>query len=160
MDTAKSKKILETRAMRYLARREYSRQELAQKLSVNAHVSDSEALAAVLDQLEQQGFLSAQRVVEQTTHLRRARYGSQRIIHELKNKGIDAHLIDEIMPTLQATENETASTVWRKKFGQLPSTREEYAKQMRFMMNRGFSVQTVRQILTAADEVWIVIVIW
>lgn len=92
-------------------------------------------------------------MVEQTAHLRRARYGSQRIIHELKTKGIDAHLIDEIVPTLQATENETASTVWQKKFGRLPATREEYAKQMRFMVSRGFSVETVRKILTPADDV-------
>lgn len=139
--------------MRYLVRREYSRQELAQKLSINANASDSQELETVLDELEQKGFLSAQRVVEQTAHLRRARYGSQRIIHELKTKGIDAHLIDEIVPTLQATENETASTVWQKKFGRLPATREEYAKQMRFMVSRGFSVETVRKILTPADDV-------
>jgi len=153
MSAVESKKKLETRAMRYLVRREYSRQELAQKLSTNANTSDSQALEIVLDALEQKGFLSAQRVVEQTAHLRRARYGSQRIIHELKTRGIDAHLIDEIVPTLQATENETASTVWQKKFGRLPATREEYAKQMRFMMSRGFSVETVRKILTPADDV-------
>ncbi|MCC8996714.1 MAG: recombination regulator RecX [Nitrosomonas sp.] len=153
MSAVESKKNLETRAMRYLVRREYSRQELAQKLSTNANTSDSQELETVLDALEQKGFLSAQRVVEQTAHLRRARYGSQRIIHELKTKGIDAHLIDEIVPTLQATENETASTVWQKKFGRLPATREEYAKQMRFMVSRGFSVETVRKILTPADDV-------
>ncbi len=153
MSAVESKKNLETRAMRYLVRREYSRQELAQKLSTNANASDSQELETVLDALEQKGFLSAQRVVEQTAHLRRARYGSQRIIHELKTKGIDAHLIDEIVPTLQATENETASTVWQKKFGRLPATREEYAKQMRFMVSRGFSVETVRKILTPADDV-------
>jgi len=153
MSAVESKKNLETRAMRYLVRREYSRHELAQKLSTNANARDSQELETVLDALEQKGFLSAQRVVEQTAHLRRARYGSQRIIHELKTKGIDAHLIDEIVPTLQATENETASTVWQKKFGRLPATREEYAKQMRFMMSRGFSVETVRKILTPADDV-------
>lgn len=153
MSAVESKKNLETRAMRYLVRREYSRQELAQKLSTNANASDNQELETVLDALEQKGFLSAQRVVEQTAHLRRARYGSQRIIHELKTRGIDAHLIDEIVPTLQATENETASTVWQKKFGRLPATREEYAKQMRFMMSRGFSVETVRKILTPADDV-------
>lgn len=152
MSAVESKKNLETRAMRYLVRREYSRQELAQKLSTNANASDSQELETVLDELEQKGFLSAQRVVEQTAHLRRARYGSQRIIHELKTRGIDAHLIDEIVPTLQATENETASTVWQKKFGRLPATREEYAKQMRFMMSRGFSVETVRKILTPTDD--------
>ena len=81
MSAVESKKNLETRAMRYLVRREYSRQELAQKLSTNANASDSQELETVLDALEQKGFLSAQRVVEQTAHLRRARYGSHRIIH-------------------------------------------------------------------------------
>ena len=65
MSAVESKKNLETRAMRYLVRREYSRQELAQKLSTNANASDSQELETVLDALEQKGFLSAQRVVEQ-----------------------------------------------------------------------------------------------
>lgn len=108
------KATLEARALRYLARREYSRHELAQKLSAYANSMRNEELTTVLDDLEQRGFLSAQRVIEQTTHNRRSRYGSQRIIHELKAKGIDAQLINDALPALKATEEEAALNVWRK----------------------------------------------
>ncbi len=147
-----SKTTLKTRALRYLARREYSRQELAQKLSAYASSMKNEELMTVLGDLEQKGFLSAQRVIEQTTHHRRSRYGSQRIVHELRAKSIDAQLINDVLPTLKATEEEAALTVWQKKFGKPPITAEERAKQMRFMMSRGFSTETIRQVLVQASD--------
>ena len=51
--------LLEIRALRYLAQREYSRLELEQKLSVYARSLPSEDLSSVLDQLERRGLLSA-----------------------------------------------------------------------------------------------------
>ncbi len=84
---------LEIRALRYLAQREHSRLELEQKLSAHAQSSTPEAISSVLDKLEQNGFLSAERVVEQVIRTRRSRFGSQRIVYELKEKGIDAQLI-------------------------------------------------------------------
>lgn len=142
---------LEIRALRILARREHSRRELEQKLSVFAETCGSEVLAGVLDKLEQRGFLSEKRVVEQVARVRRSRFGSQRIVHELKAKGIDRHLIDDILPTLKETELEAALNIWRKKFDKsLP--REERGKQIRFMMNRGFSMETIQQVIAQADE--------
>lgn len=143
---------LEIRALRYLAQREYSRQELAHKLSHRSHAEIPEEVSQVLDKLEQQGFLSEERAAEHIARIRRTRFGSQRIIQELKSKGIDSHLIDEIVPALKETELETALHIWRKKFTQPPTTKEERAKQMRFMMNRGFSMQTIQQVFTQATE--------
>ncbi len=146
---------LEIRALRYLAQREYSRRELEQKLSARQDSGETAELAElteVLDKLEQQGFLSEQRMVAQVTRMRRARFGSQRIIHELKAKGVDDHLIDDIRPALKETELEAAFNIWRKKFHQLPTTREERGKQMRFMMNRGFSMETIQRVLSQANE--------
>ena len=140
------------RALRYLAQREYSRQELEQKLSIHARSSTQEALSNVLDKLEQNGFLSAERVVEQIIRTRRSRFGSQRIVHELKEKGIDEHLIHSVLPSLKETELEAAFKVWQKKFGKLPETREERGKQMRFMMNRGFSMEVIQRVLSQANE--------
>ena len=91
---------IEIRALRYLARREHSRRELEQKLAAHRDSLATETLTAVLDKLEQQGFLSEQRMVEQVARTRRSRFGSQRIVHELKTKGIDGHLIDGILPAL------------------------------------------------------------
>ncbi len=143
---------LEMRALRYLAQREYSRRELEQKLSIHARSSAPEALSSVLDKLEQNGFLSAERVVEQIIRTRRSRFGSQRIVHELKEKGIDEHLIHSVLPSLKETELEAAFKIWQKKFGELPGTREERGKQMRFMMSRGFSMEVIQRVLSQANE--------
>ena len=105
-----------------------------------------------MDKLEQNGLLSAERVVEQVIRTRRSRFGSQRIVYELKEKGIDEQLIDSILPTLRETELDTAFKIWQKKFYQLPNTREERGKQMRFMMSRGFSMEIIQQVLSQAEE--------
>ncbi|QOJ24715.1 MAG: recombination regulator RecX [Gammaproteobacteria bacterium] len=143
---------LEIRALRYLAQREHSRRELEQKLTAHKDSGETEELAEVLDKLERQGFLSEQRMVEQVARMRRSRFGSQRIIHELKAKGVDDHLIDGIRPALKETELEAAFNIWRKKFDHPPATREERGKQMRFMMNRGFSMETIQRVLSQANE--------
>jgi len=146
---------LEIRALRMLARREHSRQELERKLAAHREhreSSETDELAEVLDKLEQHGYLSEKRAVEQIARTRRARFGSQRIVHELKAKGIDVHLIDNILPTLKETELEAALNIWGKKFDHPPVSREERGKQVRFMMNRGFSMETIRQVLAQAGE--------
>jgi len=143
---------LEIRALRYLAQREYSRRELEQKLAAHKDRGETAELAEVLDKLEQQGFLSEQRMVEQVARTRSSRFGNQRIIHELKAKGIDDHLIDGIRPALKENELEAALNIWRKKFDHPPATREERAKQIRFMMNRGFSMETIQRVLSQANE--------
>ena len=150
MDTCSS---LEIRALRYLAQREHSRRELEQKLSSRRDSRETvEELAAILNKLQQQGLLSEERMVEQVARTRRARFGSRRIVHELKSKGIDDHLIGSILPALKESEAEAAWHIWQKKFDQPPATKEERDKQTRFMMNRGFSMTTIRQILTQASE--------
>ena len=143
---------LEIRALRMLARREHSRQELERKLVAHRESSETDALAEVLDKLEQQGYLSEQRAVEQIARTRRARFGSQRIVHELKAKGIDSHWIDNILPTLKETELEAAFNIWSKKFDHPPVSREERGKQVRFMMNRGFSMEIIQQVIAQAGE--------
>ncbi|MCE7913330.1 MAG: recombination regulator RecX [Nitrosomonas sp. PRO4] len=147
-----SRSPLEMRALRYLAQREYSRRELEQKLSFYARSCSTEALSNLLDKLEENGFLSAERAVEQITRMRRSRFGSQRIVYELKEKGIDEHLIDSVLPYLKETEFDTAVKIWQKKFGTLPGNREERGTQVRFMLGRGFSMEIIRQVLLQANE--------
>jgi regulatory protein len=142
---------LESRALRYLARREHSRLELEQKLATDTQ-SAAEALSSLLDKLEQKGFLSAERFVEQMITIRRPRFGCQRIVYELKQKGIDEHLIANVLPELKETEFDAAFEVWRKKFGTLPINVKERGKQMRFMMSRGFSAEVIGQVLSHAEQ--------
>ncbi|MBL8496651.1 recombination regulator RecX [Nitrosomonas sp. JL21] len=143
---------LEMRALRYLARREYSRTELERKLSGPDRLVAPEILAELLDKLEHDGLLSTKRAAEQIIRASRSRFGSKRIIHALREKGIDAECIQEALPSLKETEQDAAFAVWQKKFGKAPDSKEEWGKQMRFMMNRGFSIDVIRHVLSQARE--------
>ncbi|MGH6717182.1 MAG: recombination regulator RecX [Bradyrhizobium sp.] len=141
---------LKTRALRYLARREHSRLELERKLA--PHTEDTAELEKVLDEMERRGWLSAARVVEQTLHNRRARYGSRRIMRELKGKGISESLIAEAARQLRAGEMEVAREVWRRKFGAPPGDARERARQMRFLLGRGFDPEVVNKVVNENDD--------
>ena len=141
---------LKTRALAYLARREHSRLELEKKLA--AHASNSEELARVLDELEQCGALSATRVAEQVIHMRKSRFGSRRIMRELREKGIPENLIAAQLPNIKEAEQLSAYEVWRKKFGAMPVNARELGRQMRFMRGRGFTPETISRILRHVEE--------
>ena len=148
--TASSNISLETRALRYLARREHTRHELEKKLS--GHERSHQAITELLDQLEQDGYLSNERFVEHVTQMRRSKFGSRRIAHELKEKGVEEHLIAGILPDLKETDLETARQIRKKKFGAPPHDLKERGRQIRFMMNRGFSLDTINTILLQAKK--------
>lgn len=141
---------LKTRALGYLVRREHSRLELERKLA--PHAETSEDLSSVLDMLEQRGFLSATRMVEQVIHMRKNRFGSQRIVHELREKGIAENLIIAALPNIKETEQDSAREVWRKKFGAAPTDAKQFARQMRFLVGRGFTAEVIRQVLRRPDK--------
>ena len=131
--------------MRYLARREYSRVELHAKLS--SHATPEDNVDAVLDELVKRGWLSDARAAEQIVNALRARFGTQRIAHELKQKGISDDLINAALPQLKQGELEAAREVWQKKFGAVAQDAKEKAKQMRFLQSRGFSMEVIFRVL-------------
>ena len=45
-----------------------------------------------------------------------------------------------------------ARDIWRRKFREPPSSREERAKQMRFLQSRGFSFEIIRQVMAGTDD--------
>ncbi len=141
---------LQTRALGYLARREHSRLELEKKLA--RHAQTSEELSFVLDALEQRGFLSAMRVVEQVIRLRKDKFGSQRIVHDLRERGIAENLIAAALPNIKQTEQNSVREVWLKKFGAKPANAKELGRQMRFLMGRGFALEVIRQVFRHPDN--------
>lgn len=144
--------------MQYLARREYSRAELAAKLRPYAQVEDDFEqvqpvdLEALLDDLVERGYLSDERAATQLLHARRPRFGTQRITHEMHQKGISEELIAQVLPELKDTELETARGVWQRKFGTMPHDAKEKAKQMRFLQSRGFGFEVIFKVLSHDDE--------
>lgn len=154
---------LRTRALQYLARREYSRAELRGKLQPYAQAgedfeqafnhSSPADLDALLDDLTERGWLSDARAATQLLHARRSRFGMQRITHELRQKGIAEELISAALPALKESELEAARVVWQRKFGTLPQDAGEKAKQIRFLQSRGFGVDVIFQVLRRGREI-------
>ena len=82
---------LKGRALRLLSQREHSRTELATKLA--RHVQEGDDLNAVLDDLQAKDFINANRVAESLVHRRAGRLGTQRLVQELRSKGLDDDLV-------------------------------------------------------------------
>lgn len=102
----------------------------------------------LLDALEQAGHLSQQRFVESRIRLRAQRHGNRRIEHELRCHGLES--TPEARQALAADEYDRARQVWTRKFGALPGTPAERARQLRFMAGRGFTAETVHRVLKEA----------
>ena len=144
-----------------MARREYSRAELRGKLLPHVQADqdfeqafDSSGhvnLDALLDDLVARGWLSDERAATQLVHAKRSRFGTQRITHELRQKGIAEELISAALPELKASEFEAAREVWKKKFGVAPQDEKEKAKQVRFLQSRGFALDVVFKVLRVDD---------
>ncbi len=143
---------LRARALRHLARREYTRHELTLKLAPHAESEDE--IAQVLDDFTQRGWLSEQRAAEQMVHARRSRYGIARIRRDLQAKGVDAEVVSTTVAALKDGELQAAQAVWRRKFKALPAGAAERARQARFLLGRGFSTEVITKLLRglAKDE--------
>jgi len=143
-------KSLRQRALDYLAKREYAYAELGKKLKTYAEESDD--INAILDDFKTRGWLSDARFTEQLVHARRAKFGSARVAHELREKGVADALIVDAVAKIKAGELDNAREVCRKKYLHSPQTREEWAKQARFLQSRGFGFDTIKQVLSQAED--------
>jgi regulatory protein len=141
---------LKARALKYLSTREHSRLELARKLSRYAEEGDD--VEALLDFLEKNNWLSQERFAESLVHRRAGRYGNARVLAELQQHGVNGEAFDELKSELKESETARAREVWRRKFGTVPQDAEERSKQMRFLMQRGFSQSAVRAALKGGDD--------
>jgi regulatory protein len=142
---------LKARAVGYLSRREHSRAELSRKLA--PHAESPEELTRLLDALERENWLSNDRFVDSLVHRRASRYGAARVMQEARTHQLDGEQLADLQDRLRATEVERARVVWQKRFGGPPASAEEKAKQIRFMMARGFSSAVVSRLIKDADAI-------
>jgi regulatory protein len=136
---------LRARAMRFLARREHSREELRRKLMPK--VEEGENLDAVLDELAAKGWLSDARYAEHTVRAKARRYGPLKVAHYLKSRGVDE---DAIAAGVRAAgEDGTANleAIWKTRFRHFPSDERERARQVRFLQGRGFALDDIFRFL-------------
>lgn len=136
---------LKSQALRMLATREHSQQELRRKLKAKA--AEGEDVEAVVQRMVETGLQSDARFAESFVRARGERFGSGRIRRELAERGVSAELAGEALAGLEGDEVSRARSVWARKFAQAPQDAKEWAKQARFLQSRGFSSEVIRRIL-------------
>ena len=143
---AASPKVL---AIRLLARRDYSRAELMQRLERRG-VARAD-IDSALDDLAAAGYLSNARYALAVVAQKSGRYGKRAIVHALKEKGIGADDVAEaIKPLAEHDEVADALALWRQRFDGVPANQREKARQVRFLLARGYGLGTALKVLRMA----------
>lgn len=138
----------------FLARRDYARQELADRLRRKfVQAVQFEALEGVLDELIQERLLSDERFAEQFTRSRMSRgYGPRRICMELKERGVSEETIRSVLAVMDIDWCAYAKAAYLKKYVTEIGDAKEKAKRMRFLQQRGYTAEQVAYALSARQE--------
>lgn len=169
---------LKAKALACVAQREHSRVELRTKLiayldrqrraadaaaveapevseapeaveaSDGAGPSREAEIDALLDWLAERDLLSDARFAEGRVRSRAGRFGHRRVKHELSRHGL---VLDAATDRhLRQTEPARAHALWSRRFGAIATDPAERARQMRFLLARGFDPEVVRRVLAGA----------
>lgn len=133
-------------AVRLLSRREHGAIELCDKLRKKGFCSaDAKEALQTCQELDLQ---SETRFVASYSRSRiRQGYGPLKISQELSSKGVDKELIQSILQQEEHNWLEYASEVWQKKNkGQQSMSFSELQKQQRFLLYRGFGMDTIARV--------------
>jgi len=131
--------------MRFLARREHSRDELRRKLS--PHAAAGEDLEMILDELAQRGWLSDARFAEQTIRAKARRFGPLKLAQHLRARGVDEEAIAAGFHAAGEEGIASIEAVWKTRFRTRPTQDRELARQARFLQGRGFAVDDILRFL-------------
>lgn len=136
-------------AISFLARRDHSIQELGKKLLSKDH--DSDIVDGTIKELQELGYLDDHRYAQMIWRHHYSRgQGPQKIRYLLNKNGVSNDIITETFLAFDGDWFQLASDVRQKRFGdELKATEKteifkEKAKQMRFLMSRGFENDQVQ----------------
>lgn len=134
-------------ALGLLARREYSKGELRERLSKRS--SNTSLIDQVLEALSEQGLQSDERFSEGFVRYRiNQGKGPLKIRQDLRLKRVSTEDIDRFLDQDDDFWVAHASDVYNRKFSDIPIQNEkDMAKRLRFLVSRGFSAQMVFSIL-------------
>lgn len=147
---ARPEPSLRARALRLLARREHSREELRRKLAV--HVEEGDDVTVLLDDLAARGWLSDARFAELTARAKARRFGPLKLAHYLKSRGLGDEIIAAGIQAAGADGTASIEAIWRSRYRHLPLDEREKARQVRFLQGRGFPLDEIFRFLRQLEE--------
>lgn len=142
-------------AIRLLSRREYSRQELVERLAAKGH--EPTAIGECLDDLAERGLQSDTRFAESFVRSRIQRgQGPMKIRVELERRGIDREQVSaafaDCEPSGEPDWFALACEALARRFSSPGDTPRERARRERFLAGRGFAFEQVRY---AMEHAWL-----
>lgn len=146
------------RCIYLLARREYSQLELQQKLSQLD--IDTDVIEQCLNRLVEENYQSDERFAEMFCRTRISqRHGNQKICYELRQKGIEGHLIDRVISEYDREWVDNAVHLIERKAprGDITKVIKDFSlksKIIRFLLGKGYDYDTINlafEILTDND---------
>jgi regulatory protein len=148
-DPGKPKRSAYDKALGLLARREHSRRELKTKLRQGGY--EGEETTAAIDRLGEQQYQDDDRFAEVLLRSRIAQgYGPMRLRVELKSHGVGDARIRELLDAAGADWTALASAQLRRRYGgKGVADPAERARRAQFLLRRGFTAATVRNVTHA-----------
>jgi regulatory protein len=126
-------------AIRMLARRDYPRAALEERLA--ARGVDPAEVTRTLDDLERLGYLSDARFAQMLVAQKSPRFGKRAIAHALHARRVDPAAARVALESLAGTDElALARAVWSRRFRAPPGDERERARQIRFLIARGYGV--------------------
>ena len=141
-------------AVRYLGPRQRSVLELRRHLTKKRH--DEKEIAAAIERLRDQGYVDdeafARYWLEQRAQFRPK--GTFALKSELRAKGIDARIVDEVVGAGERDETAIARAALAPRLGRWSALdeRERKTKVQAFLRQRGFSFDTIDEVLASLGE--------
>ena len=134
-------------AVRLLARREHSAEEIRQKLTKREFEADE--IATALLELKQGDWQSDERYAEAYVRSRRLKgFGPVRIASELRERGVDELIANRYLYADEGIWLTTLEREYQKKYhGSKYEDFQEKAKRMRFLQYRGFSIDQINEVI-------------
>ena len=141
-------KSLKARAIALLARREYSRAELRERLVVVGRSgTDVTGADAVLDELTALGYLSDARFAQAVIHQKAGGYSRRAITATLKARGVASDAAAEALAGVDLDDQQAMIASWRRRFGCPPTDEKDKARQVRYLLSRGFPMSAILKLL-------------
>ncbi len=131
--------------MAYLARRDYSRLELRDKLIATGASRDE--VDVVLDEIAVLGYLSDTRFANALVRQKTGEMSVRAISASLKAKGVPSEVASAAIAESEIDDHDAMVALWLRKFGAPPANDREKARQVRFLQSRGFALSAIFKLL-------------
>ena len=139
-------------AFRLLTRREHSRAELHNKLTVRGY--DSDVVNDLLTSLAAEDLVSDHRYAQAlVAHRVNTGYGPQRIMMELKDKGVASEIIDQTLSLVEVDWDELLRVQHNRKFGvSKAGSFKEWSRRAQYLDRRGFNTDSIFRVMGSGDQ--------